>query len=42
MSVAPGGSVVLASYVEVEKGAQKMLGGDINFISLSDICSFSL
>jgi len=42
MPVAPGGSVVLASYVKVEKSAQEMLGGDINFISLSDICSFSV
>ena len=27
MSVAPGGSVVLASYVKVEKNSQEMRGG---------------
>jgi len=29
MSVALGGSVVLASFVKVEKSAKEMLGGDV-------------
>jgi len=40
MSLACGGSVVLASYVEIEKGAQEMLGGDINFIQFLTCAPF--
>jgi hypothetical protein len=32
MSVAPGGNVVIAAYVKIEKCAQEMFGGDVNFI----------
>jgi hypothetical protein len=36
MSVAPGGNVVIAAYVNIEKCAQEMLRGDINFSSLPE------